>query len=305
MVGIPVKKKVRKGKPRRKKRVTVLKVKSLIRQGINYSTQLAKYLKVSKQYMGRFLKKMEENNEIEVDVSEGRGKVAIYYKVVEKRVIQKPLWEWCVGLPTGLPYFRDGIQISYGILNYDEYFKPQIDWKLGATLMKGITIDDCFIRIANDKTITFIFNKIYGKDPITPITEADFKAYKIKRKFLSMYPDFVLTPIPINMKEGRLGETITKEALKKYSGIKTKNAIIDKTPEEGTFEINIDKIDPLKTAENMKDAIDFMATGGIKLLTNELRTLNQVLSGYLTENMAMKNAFLLIAQNLKKLTEKK
>jgi len=297
--------KVKHSKPSHGTRVTVTRVKSLIRQGINYSSHLAKHFKVSKQYMGKFLKEMVENKEIEIDVLEGNGKVAKYYRVVEKICKPKSLWEWSSGLPSSLPYFRDGISISYGIMNYDEYFKPQVDWKLGKTLMKGITIDDCFIRIANDKTLTFIFNKIYGKDSITPITTADYKAYEIKRKFLQMYPDFLLTPMPISMKEGRLGETVTKEALKQFSGLQTKNAGIDKTPDKGTLEIDIDKQDPLKTAENMKDTVDFMANGGIRLLVNELHSLNQMLAGYFTEILSTKNAFLLIAQILKRLEERK
>jgi len=284
------------------KRVTVTAVKKAIRENITYCSALGKHFKVSKQYMHKFLKKMLERDEIRIDVSEGNGKVAIYYKVVEPRVIQTNLGDWVSQLRSQ-PYFRDGTQISYGILNYDKWFQPDIDWKLGKTLMKGIHIDNTFIRIANDKTLTIIFPKIFGKDEVEPITKADYKAYQIKSKFLKMYPDFELTPMPINMKLGNLGTTLLNDALKEYSGIRTDNFIIDKTPNKGSLEMNI--TDPIQASENMRDTVDFFATGGLRMMMKELILMRKIMNSNAGTLNSITQTQLMIAQTLKKMEERK
>lgn len=287
---------------KKRKRLTVTAIKNAIYLNHTYPSDIARFFGRSRQYVAKFCKKLVKEGILEEDVREGNGKVAVYYKIVKPRVNQTSIGDWVLSTKPSLQYFRDGTLISYGILNYDEWFKPEKEWELGKTLMKGITIDDVFVRIANDKTLTFILPKIYGKDEVEPITKADYKAYQMKEKFLKMYPDFELTPMPINMKLGSLGTTRLSDVLQEYSGIKTDSFVIDSTPNKGSLEMGI--VDPIKTSENMRDTVDFFATGGVKSILHELQSLNSLMAGFVERNVAIENAILLIAQTLKRLEER-
>lgn len=287
---------------KKRKRLTVTDIKNAIHLGHTYPSDIARFFGRSRQYVSKFCKKLVKERILEEDIREGKGKVAIYYRIVKPIVNQTSIGDWILSTKLGLQYFRDGTSISYGILNYDDWFTPEKEWKLGQTLMKGIHIDDTFIRIANDKTLTFILPKIYGRDEIEPITKADYKAYHVKEKFLKMYPDFELTPMPINMKLGNLGTTSLKEVLGKYSGIKTDNFIIDKTPDKGSLEMKI--TNPVKTTENMRDAVDFLSTGGLKQMMQEMISLRQLMNSNQGTLNSISQSQMMMVQILKRMEEK-
>lgn len=263
--------------------LTVPMIKNAIRSGHTYCNDLAKLFKCSKQRMYYWLKKMRKDNIIEVDVEEGKGKVAIYYKVVEPMVKtrskQLSIGD-CIGQKQGQKmYFEDNAYVSYGIIEYDKYFVPENDWMAGKTLMKGFHIGKCWIRIANDKTISFIFPKVYGNTSKEAHNNLIAMSTEVKSKFLKMYPNFKLTKFPVNEGYGSLGTTKLKDAIaeiKPKLPIKTDEYEIDATPEEGSFEMKV-KDKPLVTAEKLEKTITTITSGRLDRIENAMDKLAKVL----------------------------
>jgi len=237
-----------------KKILTVPMIKNAIRSGHTYCNDLAKLFRIKKQNMHYYLKKLERGGIIKIDIKEGNGKVAVYYKVVEPMVKQSTMQDW-TGQKT---YFEDEAYASYGIIEYDEHLIPDNDWHFGKTLMKGIHINDVFIRISNDKTITFIFPKIYGDTPQQAHYNLIVKAVETKNEFLKKNPNFKLSNYPINDGFGSIGTTSLKTIvnnLNPHLPIKTDEWTIDSTPERGSLEVKV-KNNPLEASEKLQKTVD-------------------------------------------------
>ena len=256
--------------------LTVPMIKNAIRSGVTYCSHLARLFKVKRQTMHYWLKKMEKKGIIEVDVKEGKGKVAVLYRVSEPMSKQSYIGDYiCQKM-----YFEDESFVSYGILEYDKHFVPENDWKPNkSVLMKGFHIDKCWIRIANDKTISFVFPKVYGNTPKEAHNNLMSMSVETKNKFLSMYPQFRLTSFPVNEGLGSIGTTKLKQAITDLGPklpIKTDDYTIDATPERGSLEMKI-RDDPIVTATKLEKTITTIASGRLDRIEDMLEKTARVL----------------------------
>lgn len=241
-----------------KNRLTVTDIYNAIHNNHTYPAAMSTYLKRSRQYLASFCKKLCEQGKLEVDVKEGKGKVAIFYKIPKHDWKQNSVQDYLLEVDSTRPYFSDGGFISFGIFNYDNNFIPEKEWNWGKNHDEAVWIDDCLIKITNGRTIMFQFPKIFGPTPKLAFANMVIQAMEVKEKFLKKYPNFRFTPFPVNESLGCLGTTKLKQTINTLNPklpIKTDSFVIDSTPEKGSFEMKI-KDRPLETAEKLEKTVD-------------------------------------------------
>ena len=253
--------------------LSVACIRNAIRQGHTYCSDLAKYFKVTKQTMSYWLKKLEKNGEVKIDILEGSGKVAKYYRVVETIDRQNQIGDYCIGKKG--EYFIDSRQKTFEIITPPKWFFGK-EWKLN----KGVTykserICNFTFRINNNKSLTVIYPKITSDNENDLIDIADKEMGKSLLSFLSRYPDMKLGKA-ISENKGAFGSV----RLRKYLEPLTKNVIlksetfdVDNTPTPGSVEFNIGE-DPMQTAMKLHNTISFIENNGFE---DRLKTLENAI----------------------------
>jgi hypothetical protein len=183
-------------------------------------------------------------------------------------------------------YFYDDVQITYDVRIKDAGMFKDGQWKLNQfTSFSLMKFGEWIVRNNNNKSITIIFPKVYGKDELEPITKVQYWARQLINEITNKYPNIeILNPIPRLNKVGSLGSTKLNELMSpitKNVTIKSNDYDIENTPKPGSFEVKV-KDNPYIAASKLKDTVDFTTSGGLRDEINTLKESNRMIIMELT-----------------------
>jgi len=184
------------------------------------------------------------------------------------------------GVATDSEFFYDDVEITYPIeLQAPLNFKDG-QWNLNKYVsFSQMRFGEWIVRNNNNKSLTIIFPKVYGKDELEPITKVNYWSHQLIEEIVRKFPQIkLLSKIPKLSKAGSLGSTKLNEMMSpilKHVTIRSKDYDADNTPKPAVeFKV---KDFPHTSAAKLKETLDFVSSGAYKEEIEGLKEANRII----------------------------